>query len=268
MKGWRMARAALRTIFHTALVLGPAAGLLLSQSLHWRLVFGAATLVGVALIIWAGFVYIPGFDPFFRVPWRGPRRGRRLAITFDDGPNGAFTEEVLELFRRHGGKATFFMVGQSVEREPELARRVLAEGHAVGSHTYSHQKLHRLSRAEMVSEVERGHACLEAAGINGSRLFRAPHGLKTFALVRHLTRRGIRLIGWTDGVYDTDCPSAEIIAARALKKLRPGEILLLHDGKQGHDRRPMVTALDTILAACRERRLEPVTVPELLDSAR
>jgi peptidoglycan/xylan/chitin deacetylase (PgdA/CDA1 family) len=264
MKWWRQLRAAGRVLLHVGAVLLPVCGAWSTPPgpLRWALV--AVTIAAAAWLIRAAFVYIPGFDPFFRVPWRGARGDRRIAITFDDGPNGAVTEEILRLFAQFGGKATFFMVGKAVETQPELARAVAAAGHAVGSHTYSHAKLHRLSLASMREEVDRGHRCLEEAGIPGSRLFRAPHGLKTFVLVRHVVQRGLRLIAWTDGVYDTDCPSDEVIYRRALRKLRPGEILLLHDGKQGHDRGPLLRALPRILQACQQRGLAVVTIPELL----
>lgn len=263
MKWWRQLRAVGRAVLHVGAVLLPLWGTWSSSgAIRWLCLL--LTLLAVAWLVRASFIYIPGFDPLFRVPWRGSRRDRRIAITFDDGPNGAVTEEILALFDKYGGKATFFMVGKAVEAQPELARAVAAAGHAVGSHTYSHAKLHRLPVAQVQEEVDRGHRCLEQAGLPGSRIFRAPHGLKTFALVRHLTRRGLRLIAWTDGVYDTDCPSGEVIYRRALRKLRPGEILLLHDGKQGHERGPLLRALPRILQACRDRGLEMVTIPELL----
>jgi peptidoglycan/xylan/chitin deacetylase (PgdA/CDA1 family) len=268
MKWWRQLRAFARATLHTSLVLVPLC-FALTAHLPWlRLVAVLGTGVGVALLVRAAFIYVPGFDPFFRVPWRGPRAGRRIAITFDDGPNGAATEAVLDLFAKHGARATFFMVGKNVEAQPELARRVAAAGHAVGSHTYSHQKLSRVPLATVIAEVDRGHQCLVDAGLPAPKLFRAPHGLKTFGLVRHLDRRGIQAIAWTAGLYDTDCPSADIIARRAVRWTRPGVILLLHDGKLGHDRSPMLGALDRILTMCRERNLTPVTVPELLGEMR
>ncbi len=264
MKWWRQLRAVVRVTVHLGLVLVPLVAAINSDSVAARLLFAALACLGVVALVWAAFVYIPGFDLLFRVPWRGPSRGNRIAITFDDGPNGAFTEEVLRVFEKAGGKATFFMVGTAVEAQPELARRVAAAGHAVGSHTYSHAKLHFVSRERMIEEVDRGHSCLRAAGLPETNIFRAPHGLKTFSLLRHLDRRGMRLIAWTDGVYDTDCPHADVIYRRALAKLRPGEILLLHDGKMGHDRTPLLTALPRILEACRARGLQMVTIPELL----
>ncbi|MEA2698459.1 MAG: hypothetical protein QOI66_2730 [Myxococcales bacterium] len=265
MRWWRRLRAAARVTVHTVLVAAPLLGLLTAQAWPARLFFAALTAVGVYALVWAAFVYIPGFDPAFRIPWRGSARGKRMAITFDDGPNGAATEEVLDLFRRHQAKATFFLVGRNVEAQPALARRIVSEGHAVGSHTYSHAKLHFLPRRQMQDEIDRGHRCLADAGI-ASDLFRAPHGLKSWAMARHLRARGLRLIAWTDGVFDTDCPSGEVIYRRALPKLRGGEILLLHDGKPGHDRRPMLDALAKILDAADARGLQLVTVPELLGS--
>jgi peptidoglycan/xylan/chitin deacetylase (PgdA/CDA1 family) len=265
MKWWPQLRGFLRATFHLGLIVLPGWWALHTASTVQRTIAVLLILSGIALLVRAAFIYLPGFDPFFRVPWHGPWRGRRMAITFDDGPNGAATEAVLELFRRYGGKATFFMVGQSVDAQPELARRVAAEGHAVGSHTYTHQKLSRCSHAHAVEEVERGHAALIAAGVPDQRLFRAPHGLKTFALNRHLDRMGLRMIAWTAGVYDPDCPSGDVIADRAMRWLRPGTILLLHDGKMGCDRRPLLHALERILITCRERGLEVVTIPELLN---
>jgi peptidoglycan/xylan/chitin deacetylase (PgdA/CDA1 family) len=264
MKWWRQLRGLARATFHLSLAVLPVVGLVVSQTLAWKLVFGALALVGLGLLVRGAFIYMPGFDPFFRVPWRGSLRGRKMAITFDDGPNGEATEKVLELFQRYGGKATFFMIGENVEKQPDLARRVLDEGHAVGSHTYAHTKLSKVPHDVAVEAIDRGHQCLIDAGLPDSKLFRAPHGLKTFATVSHLDRRGIKMIAWTAGVYDTDQPRGDVIARRAVRWLRPGAILLLHDGKMGHDRRPMLEALETILVTCRERKLELVTVPDLL----
>lgn len=264
MKFRRQLRGIARALFHLALVVGPIWGLAHASQALERALYGVLLIGGLALLVWAAFVYWPGFDPLFRVPWRGPRRGRRMAITFDDGPNGDQTVAVLRLLDRHQAKATFFMIGQNVERQPEVARQVAAAGHAVGSHTYSHRKLNQLSLAEAKEEIDRGQAALAGAGIADARLFRAPHGLKTFAVVRHLLQRGLRPIAWTAGVYDTDCPHAQIIAHRAKRWVRPGTILLLHDGKLGHDRRPMTQALDAILQLARKRGIQLVTIPELL----
>ena len=148
-----------------------------------------------------------------------------------------------------------------------MARRIEARGHAVGTHTYSHAKLHFLGPAAIADEVDRGEAALRTAGVKGQRIFRAPHGLKSPFLPRILRERGLRLMAWTDGVWDTDRPGAELIAARAIRKLRDGEILLLHDGQLGADRTQTVAALDLILRECSARGLACVTLPELLEAS-
>jgi peptidoglycan/xylan/chitin deacetylase (PgdA/CDA1 family) len=156
------------------------------------------------------------------------------------------------------------MIGQNIERQPDLARQVARAGHAIGSHTYSHQKLNEVPLAEAAAEIKGGHAALLAAGLPDQRLFRAPHGLKTFSVMRHLADTGLRLVAWTAGVFDTDCPSADVIAKRARRFVRPGAILLLHDGKFANDRTPMVEALAEILRTASQRGIALVTVPELL----
>jgi peptidoglycan/xylan/chitin deacetylase (PgdA/CDA1 family) len=201
-----------------------------------------------------------------------PRRGRpgrqQVAITFDDGPNEPYTSQILDLLGRHDARATFFLLGRAVEQHPEVARRIGSLGHALGSHTYDHVKLHRLSAAAMDAEIVRGEAALAAAGVAGSGLFRAPHGFKNPLLPGVLRRRGLQLIAWTHGVWDTDRPGADVIATRALRGLRDGTILLLHDGQPGTDRSQTVAALALILAACQRQGLKCVTVPELLTAPR
>jgi peptidoglycan/xylan/chitin deacetylase (PgdA/CDA1 family) len=257
-------RAAVKSIVLLGLFFGLLAGAIAGEGAA-RAAFTVATIGAALLGMLAAYIYIPGFDLFGRIPWRG-RRGRGLvAITFDDGPNEPYTSQVLEALRRHGARATFFLLGQAVERHPETARRILAEGHAVGSHTFHHRKLHFLSPREIAREIDLGEAALQGAGVQSHRLFRAPHGLKSPFLLRILRQRNLRLVAWTDGVWDTDRPGAGVIAERALSKLRDGEILLLHDGKPGLNRAQTAEALEEILRACREQGLRCVTVPELLD---
>lgn len=264
MKWRRVLRGYLRASAHVALVVLPLAVAIATSSPMLRVAVTLVALVGVGLLVRSAFIYICGFDPLFRIPWRGPADQPAMAITFDDGPNGAHTQEVLRLLEAYDAKATFFVIGQNAEREPEVVRQLEARGHAVGSHTYSHVKLNTVPLASAKDEIDRGHAALLATGVRDAGLFRAPHGQKTFGVFRHLRRRGLRLIAWTSGVYDTDCPSADVIAGRARRFVRPGSILLLHDGKYGHDRTAMTGALQQILELARGRGLRLVTVPELL----
>src|SRR5450432_2379283 len=101
MKTRRQLRGLLRATFHVLLVAAPLCALATTKQLLPRLACGLLAAAGVALLVRAAFIYLPGFDPFFRIPWRGSGRARRMAITFDDGPNGSVTEEVLRLLARY-----------------------------------------------------------------------------------------------------------------------------------------------------------------------
>jgi len=147
------------------------------------------------------------------------------------------------------------MVGGHVRRFPALAARVAAAGHEVGNHTLRHQKLHFHGPAWIREELERTHQIIVEATGRAPRVFRAPHGYRN-PFVGVATRRlGYTVFGWTFGVWDSDPRvSAEQIRARVGRKLRPGAIILLHDG-DGYDpdgdRRRTAAALPAIIADAR-----------------
>jgi peptidoglycan/xylan/chitin deacetylase (PgdA/CDA1 family) len=241
--------------------------------LGWRAWSGSwesgAALASLSTIgAYIAWLYVPDFD----LPGRSPRRGHasdgvRVALTFDDGPNGAHTSAILDALKRHDARATFFVVGEAVRRHPDLVRRMVEEGHVIGSHTDGHTKLPWLSKAEVEHELDAAHDAIVAAGAPAPRWFRAPHGFKSPFLPRALRQRDMKLVAWTHGVWDTDRPGAEVIAGRAIGCLADREILLLHDGTLGADRSQTAAALQRILVAARARGVRFVTVPEILSEA-
>jgi peptidoglycan-N-acetylglucosamine deacetylase len=190
--------------------------------------------VGGALIatgMWGA--YAPNSRLFGPVVGRGPRQ-RVAFLTFDDGPNPGVTERVLEVLEREAVPATFFMVGRHVERHQETARAVARAGHEIGNHTYSHLKLHRVGPRRAAEEIRRGHESIaEVTGVV-PRSFRAPHGYRSPFVARAIAPFQYQVFGWTFGVWDTARPGAETIRSRVRTGLRPGSILLLHDG-DGYD---------------------------------
>ncbi|MGH7517955.1 MAG: polysaccharide deacetylase family protein [Gemmatimonadales bacterium] len=160
---------------------------------------------------------------------RGPR-DRRVYLTFDDGPNPDATPRVLDTLAREDAPAAFFLVGAHARRFPDIARVVARGGHAVGNHTDTHVKLHLRGPARIARELARAHESIAAATGVEPRLFRAPHGYRNPFVLREARRRGYRVLGWTFGVWDTARPGAEEIRRRIRRGLRPGAILLLHDG--------------------------------------
>jgi uncharacterized protein (TIRG00374 family) len=231
----------------------------------------AAAAIGaglVAALIWAADAFLVSFDLWCGSLRRGDPTRRVVALTFDDGP-GPDTPAVLAALDRAGARATFFVLGAKAAERPDLVREIAARGHAVGLHGFSHGKLHLAGPATLASELDRGLEAVRACGVEPVPFFRAPHGLKGPLLGPALRRRGLRLVGWTRGVWDTERPGASRIARRATDGLRPGEIVLLHDGcgTPGIDSRRDQTAeaVPEIVRGARAAGLEPVTVPEMAD---
>jgi peptidoglycan/xylan/chitin deacetylase (PgdA/CDA1 family) len=162
---------------------------------------------------------------------------KAVALTFDDGPNPDATPLVLDALKERGVKATFFILGRHAETWPALVKRVADEGHTIGNHGYFHRKLHFKSPAYVRRDLELGtQAIVKATGGVKPSLFRAPHGFRSpwaTAIARSL---GQRTVGWSLGVWDSDCPGVDVIAQRTVEGARPGSILLLHDG-DGYDPR-------------------------------
>ncbi len=179
-------------------------------------------------------IYHPNSRVFGSVIGRGAGRSRTLYLTFDDGPNPTATPSVLETLAAARVPAAFFLVGDHVQRHPDLARRVAAAGHEVGNHTQHHVKLHLRGPARIRRELGEAHAAITQTVGRSPRLFRAPHGYRNPFVSLTARRLGYRVVGWTFGVWDSDRPGSEEIRRRVRVKLRPGAIILLHDG-DGYD---------------------------------
>ena len=172
---------------------------------------------------------------FGRALGRLPRGSSpQVALTFDDGPNPDATPRVLDVLAGAGVRAAFFLLGTHVERWPEIARRIAAEGHAVGNHGYHHRRLHLKGPAYVELDIALGTECITAATGVAPRYFRAPHGFRNPWVGRCANAHGQRIVGWTLGVWDSDRPGADVIARRVLQGTRDRTILLLHDG-DGYD---------------------------------
>ncbi|HET6229956.1 MAG TPA: polysaccharide deacetylase family protein [Longimicrobiaceae bacterium] len=161
---------------------------------------------------------------------RLPGGGRRVALTFDDGPNPEATPRILDVLAEEGVRATFFVLGRHAERWPHLVRRVADEGHQIGNHGWHHLKLHRKPPAFVRRDLEMGtRAVGDAAGVR-PRHFRAPHGFRSPWVTPIARSLGQRTVGWSLGVWDSARPGADEIVRRTMDGVRPGSIVLLHDG--------------------------------------
>lgn len=161
---------------------------------------------------------------------------RVVALTFDDGPHPEITPRVLDLLAERGVRATFFVIGRAARRHPEIVRRIVAEGHDVGNHTDEHSYMfwaHLPRRIER--DLDGAQRTIETVADVRCRWFRAPVGLKNWFVHPVLRGQGLELVSWGVRFLDRGQLDRARLAARLRSRLRPGSILLLHDG---HDRRP------------------------------
>ncbi len=187
-----------------------------------------------------------------------------VAITIDDGPDPSITPKVLDLLDQHSAKATFFCIGELVERHPELAREIAGRGHAIENHSQHH--LHRfsvLSPAAMAREIAGAQQAIET--VTGQRpcFFRAPAGLRNPFLDPVLARLGLRLASWTRRGFDTVNTDAGKVHSRLTQGLMRGDILLLHDGhaaRTGSGTPVILEVLPRLLGSISAAGLEPITL--------
>ena len=185
-----------------------------------------------------------------------------VVLTFDDGPDPDATPAVLEVLSDADAHAAFFLVGEQVEEHPAIARRIADDGHVVALHGFTHVEHDELGTGAR-ADLERGAAAVrEATGVD-PRLYRPPYGRfseHSYAAVREL---GLAPVYWSGWGMDWEPIPAERIADTAIRDLTPGTILLLHDSARYASRpsaAPTAEALPAILAAIRERGLEPAAL--------
>ncbi|MBA3261418.1 MAG: polysaccharide deacetylase family protein [Thermoleophilaceae bacterium] len=187
--------------------------------------------------------------------------GARVALTFDDGPDPDATPAVLEALEAAGARATFFLVGEQVEAHPELAREIAARGHAVGMHSHSHVEQDQLSDPRADFDAT-GAAIRRATGLDAT-FYRPPFGRFSEDTYAECLRRRLAPVYWSGWGCDWEPIPPARIADVAVRDLEPGTILLLHDSARYAYRSsalPTAQALPDILAAARQRGLEPVAL--------
>ncbi|WP_251552578.1 polysaccharide deacetylase family protein [Neobacillus muris] len=191
---------------------------------------------------------------------------KAVAITFDDGPNPMYTAQVLEIFQEAHGKATFFMIGEQVERYPEMAKTVAEQGHEIGNHTYTHPKLSELSRANCLEEMEGNEKLI--GGLTGHKpvIFRPPYLEYNQETALILKEKGYPMIGALNmEARDWEQPGVEHIMEVSRACVKNGSILIFHDGYG--DRSQTIEAIRRLVADLSSNGYQLVTVSELLKLA-
>lgn len=188
--------------------------------------------------------------------------GMQIALTFDDGPHPFLTHRILDILDRYDVRATFFMVGVNVINYPDAAREVIARGHEVGNHTFTHGAIGRLAANEVREELTKCEDALEELCEYRPHLFRPPQGVINDSITRCSETGDYSLILWSLDTRDWENKNTDEIVERVLSTIMPGDIILMHDYIGLNSKTP--EALELLLPKLIERGYEPVTVSRLL----
>lgn len=201
----------------------------------------------------------------------GCRDRRELALTFDDGPNPPYTEQILDILAARRARATFFDEGHQVEAHPEIVQRENETGMAIGSHSYAHSAdLPTMARPDFALDLKRAEDVLDAALGFKTAIYRAPFGHTSDSMLIELQRAHYASIGWDLDSTDWSDATPDAIVHSVLDNAHPGAIVLMHDGGLGGgnpDRATTIAALPRILDGLHDQGYDLVTVPELTGAA-
>ena len=223
----------------------------------------AAVCVGVVAVGLFQLSRAKCFQLVGEVTCRVETEQKLVALTFDDGPTDRGVDAVMRALAWHDAKATFFLIGRAVERNPDAVRRLIAAGHEIGNHSYSH--VHNVGRSQAFyrDEIERTNAALRALGA-APRYFRPPYGMRLIGLPRAVSQAGLHTVMWGLAEPDGSQDSAKDYAANILRGIRPGSIVLIHAmNKHNENARE---ALPLILEGLSQRGYRAVTVSQLLEA--
>jgi peptidoglycan/xylan/chitin deacetylase (PgdA/CDA1 family) len=230
-----------------------------------RWLSAAVVLYGGFAVFWVGST-APTVTWFGSLHSHGPRNGNEVALTFDDGPNPPFSLEVADILQQYGAHGTFFEVGKAVVERPDISKELMARGEVLANHSYYHGAFSYLD--PRYPELKQTQAAFrDHVGVCPA-LFRPPHGTHTPFMSHDVTSDGMTLVTWDVSAQDWIETDSQRLAENILKKVKPGSIILLHDGIDGNigaDRSVVLGALPLILQGLKERGLTPVTLDKLLN---
>ncbi|MCE2393248.1 polysaccharide deacetylase family protein [Candidatus Poribacteria bacterium] len=217
-------------------------------------------VVGIVMMMLLRLFFKP---PFGKNVIRLDTEQRLVALTFDDGPHPPYTDRLLDVLAKHKVKATFFMIGNRIEKHPQTVHRVIVEGHQIGNHSYSHPVLGFRLPARIRREIERTDSLLRQLGAAGEIAFRAPMLTRFLPVAWFLAKADRAHISCNVWSWDWTTQNPDRIAQRVLKKTGPGSIIVLHDGKAENahaDRAGTLEATDRIITKLKRKKYRFCTI--------
>ncbi|MEK3953483.1 polysaccharide deacetylase family protein [Psychrobacillus sp. FSL K6-1464] len=196
------------------------------------------------------------------IVWEINTKEKVVALTFDDGPHPKYTAKILEILEKHNAKATFFVVGELAEKNPDLILRQYNEGHEIANHTYTHHPKTTLSKLEL--ELKQTDDLIFSITGYRPELFRPVEGQYTDQMIQSVVKKGYQVVMWSwhQDTEDWKSPGVHRIEKKVLNNVEPGNIILFHDG--GGNRSQTVKALEKIIEELKKQDYVFVTVSELI----
>jgi peptidoglycan/xylan/chitin deacetylase (PgdA/CDA1 family) len=231
----------------------------------------AISSVAFLLAVFAAFISYyeyHGIGPQEGIIRRGPKHMDVVSLTFDDGPSPLYTPKILDILKEKNVKATFFLTGKHVEKYPQVAKRIFAEGHEIGNHTYSHREMVPITRKVAENQIVKAEkAIIDIVGVRPT-LFRPPRGIYSNTIRKILVEKGYEIVLWTISSVDWRNLSPNKITKRIERFLHGGAIILFHDSgalvrREGASRVNTVKALPLVIDMLRENNYRIVTVGAL-----
>jgi len=197
-------------------------------------------------------------------------KDKMVALTFDDGPHPIFTNKLLDIFKEKGIKATFFVTGEHIIKHREIVSRMIAEGHELGNHSYSHKNLIFKKSSKIKQDIQKTDDLLRELGVKEEIHFRPPFGRILFNASNALASLNKKVIMWNVPTKDYRENDSKVILSRIYKRLKPGSIIVLHDSgldRNGKniDRYATIEAVKKLTEELPERGYTFKTVSELIN---
>jgi len=214
------------------------------------------------------FHYLPAtpvISGYSKIVYDIPVSKKIVALTYDDGPYPVYTRQILDILDKYHVKATFFMIGKQMEQYPEIVKMIQTRGHVIGNHTFTHPaNLETFSTTRIIGEIDRCEQVIERMTGKRAQLFRPPYGFVNGKIANIANKEGYHTILWTVSADHHDAPTPQLMAERVSKMIRPGGIILMHDGKM-FIRWKDVAATALIIKSLLKKGYHFVTVPQLLN---
>ncbi len=200
---------------------------------------------------------------FFR---EGDKSVKKVALTFDDGPDSVYTPQMLDVLKQHQVKATFFFIGNRAKLFPEIVQKAVQEGHIIGNHTMTHPDILKLNAQDAMANIQQAEDALAELIGYRTALFRSPYGSLNPERIKEIEKMGYKIIAWNVDSLDWKSLTAEQVKTNILENVKEGSIILQHSaGGEGENLSGSVAALNEIITILKGEGYEFVTIPEMFD---